>query len=480
MPALPSFFPVSRNVDSVVHFEIIESIAKNNVLEYSQTRELDVYLYPTGMRLIAAFVTRLLNIDPIQIIYPFIVIITVLTAGIVYGIVVESNISNKFFGLIPACITLSFFLTSYATMVMGWWTMVFGIYLVLAFMWLLLDYIKMPAFPQLLPLIIIEVAIIFSYNFWALIPALTLFITLLTNSNISKKAKGIQFAIFTLIVGGLTINFINIALFSAVNKTSTGPSMSFLPFGFFNWRENPEKYPMLINSINNVLTVYFTIGIIGGIKYIRNKKYDILMAFFIASFLQTLTLGIAALYFGFDLYFYAKSYNLLMYPAAIFLWMILKDILSRWNYVYKVKNSPGFKPMFLIILSTLVILSSYTMILGIKSTGHQVLAITPDQYDIALWTRDNLKYGNLTSLAEWPQGLWFTEISKRNFTSADDRYGVENADVMKLKFNKWELTSRNGDMIAILDISKIDTNIEVYDVIYRKGNAVILRNNTII
>lgn len=180
-PALPSFFPVSRNADSAAHFEMLSYIVETNALPNS------INEYPTGMHIMIAFATKLLNIDPIQIIYPFIVIITVLTAGIIYGFVIESEISGKLFGLIPAVIILSFFMTLYMTMVMGWWAMIFGIYLVLTFIWLLMDYIKAPSIPKLLPLIIIEVAIIFSYNFWAPIPALTLFIALATNSNATKK-----------------------------------------------------------------------------------------------------------------------------------------------------------------------------------------------------------------------------------------------------------------------------------------------------
>lgn len=468
-PSFPSFFPLSRNADSAAHFEIVRSIAETNTIQYRSD------FYPTGMHQIMAFIARLLDINPIHVIYPFIVIITVLTGGIIYGFIVESKISDKFFGLIPACILLSFFMTSYMTMVMGWWAMVFGIYLVLVFIWVLMDYIDKPSIPRILPLILIEIAIIFSYNFWALIPALTLFIILVTNFKISKKLRCLHFALFTLISGALTITSIHTVILSSVNTSNTGPSMSFLPFGFFNWRATPEISPILVNTINIILTIYFSIGIIGGINYIKNKKCDILIAFFIATFLQTFALGFASLFLGFDLYLYAKAYNLLLYPVTIFLWIIIKDVSFKWNNLHKIKDSSEFKLIFMIILSSFVLLSTYTMYIGIKSTGHQILAITPDQYDVASWTKDNLKDGNLTSLAEWPQGLWFTVISKRNFTSVDERYGVENAAIMKLKFDKWELNSRNGDTIAILDISKIDKNIEVYDILYRKGNSIILR-----
>jgi len=169
-PILPSLLPVSRNVDSAAHFAMVKYIVENNILMLHNT--LGSFIvpndYPFGFHLNAALISKALNVEPIYIIYPLAVFIAVLTVCLIYGIIVESKISNRFFGLVPAFIILAFFLPIYMIRVMGWWSMAFGIFLVISFIWISIDYLENPRISKLIPLIIIEIGVIFSYTFFSI------------------------------------------------------------------------------------------------------------------------------------------------------------------------------------------------------------------------------------------------------------------------------------------------------------------------
>jgi len=479
LPSLPSFFPVSRNVDSACHFAITNFIAEHNSLLFggSPYTLFPVWnQYPFGMHLNIALISRLLNLEPIVVLYPFVVFITALTAAVLYGTVVESKISDRFFGLVPAFIILSFYLTHYMTKVMGWWPMIFGIFLVLVFVWLMVDYIKKPCVIRLLPLAIIEIAIVFSYSYWAGIPPLIFLFVLLWSPNLSKKTRLIHLAIFSIIVGALTIDYVVFITTMAKNMIGVGEYkisfVRFLPFDFFGWRiKEPAEAAFTVNTINTVLTLFFAFSIPGVIKSVIDKKNKLLLSFFVAAFLQIFVLGIGVLFFGLRVYPYSKAYYLLMYPAAIFLFVGIKNVVSRLKKVGNLRNSAAFRASFLAILVASVAITGQIMSMGVQATGHQELVMTPYQYDVALWSKNNLPGGNLTYLAETPQALWFYVVSCRNPSDPALVWGCR----LDSYFVEWNSTAKTGDIVVVLDISKAKINLDNFATVYKKGDAVVLQ-----
>lgn len=479
---LPSLLPLSRNVDSAAHFAMVKFIVENNMLMLHNVPDSFIVPnnYPFGFHLSAALISKIFNIDPIYIIYPFVASIAVLAACVLYGIVVESKISTRFFGLVPAFIVLSFFMPIYMLRVMGWWSMIFGIFLTLMFIWLSMDYLEDSRLSKLLPLIIIEIGIIFSYTFFALIPPLTLFFAAIATSNLTRKDFLKHFVLFGVVVGAFTIDYIaTIITFGenvlGVSENPIGSFVRFLPFDFFGWRIK-EANPFLFNILNGIITLYFSIGVIGALNSIINKKYNLLTAFSVATFIQTILLGLGILFFGSRVYLYSKIYYLLLYPITIFLWIFLKDISMKWKICHTIKMTAKFKSVFLIILISGVLLSNYGMSIGIQATGHQELAITPDQYDVSIWVKDNLQTESIICLGGKPETLWFYAISNQTALSTENTHGFSD-EILPLKFKEWQSSAAKGDVVVILDTDKIDSELDAFEVMYKKGNAVVLKNN---
>ncbi len=483
LPALPSFFPVGRNCDTFTHFAITKFIAEHNSLLFGDTPAYSLFPglnnYPFGTHLNIAFFSRLFNLDPVTVIYPFVVLFSVLTAAMLYGMVVESKAGDKFYGVFPAFVVLAFYLPVYMLRVMGWWPQVFGIFLAVAFIWLLLDYVKKPTIIGLLPLVLIEIAIVFTYIHWVTIVGLTLFLVILFMTDISKKEKVLHLVVFSLIVGAFTISYALIMIKWAgmglgVSKEALHWTyIRFLPFDFFGIRVL-ESHTLFFDIINNACTLFFIISILGAIKSYIDKKNRLLLFFFFASLLQTFLLLIGVLFFDLRAYPYAKQYYMLSYPAAIFFFTGLKDFISRFNITRSLKNSTAFKAIFIIALIAIVVGAGQVMSIGVKATGHQELVIAPDQYDVALWCKNNLPAGNLTYFAETPQSFLFYVASGHPPSSPELIHGVD----ISAKFKEWATTAEKGDIVVVLNKDKIGLIDESeYDIIYERGNAVVLSKN---
>lgn len=481
LPSFPSFFPVGRNCDTFQHFAIAKYIAEHNSLLFGDTPVYALFPglnnYPFGMHLNIAFFSRLFNLDPITVIYPFVVFFSVLTAALLYGLVVESKAGDKFYGIFPAFIVLCFYLPMYMVRVMGWWPQAFGIFLAVAFVWLLMDYVKNPKVTGLLPLILIEIAIVFTFTHWITITGLTFLLVLIFITDISKKDKLIHLFTFVLITSVFTASYAFMVMEIGKLTFGIGPSgltwtyIRFLPFDFFGIRVQ-ESHTLFFDIINNACTLFFLISILGAIKSYIDKKNRLLLIFFFATLLQTFLLLIGVLFFDLRAYPYAKQYYLLSYPAAIFFFTGLKDFISHFNIAHSLKDSTAFKAIFIIALITLVVGAGQIMSIGVRATGHQELAIAPDQYDVALWCKSNLPAGNLTYLAETPQSFWFYVASGHPPSSPELIHGVD----ISSKFNEWETTAEKGDIVVVLNEDKVGLiDKSGYEVIYEKGNVVLLR-----
>ncbi len=171
-------------------------------------------------------------------------------------------------------------------------------------------------------------------------------------------------------------------------------------------------------------------------------------------------------------YPYSKAYYLLTYPAAIFLLIGLKDIVSNLNISPTIKSSTALKASFLMILLGSVIISGQLVSMGVKMTGNQELAMSPNQYDVALWAKDNFPEGHLAYLGATPQDLWFYVVSGHEPTDPVMVLGPPLDEY----FEKWYITAEVGDVVVLLDINRIN-NVSTgnFEVLYKRGNAVVLK-----
>ena len=480
LPSIPSLFPVARIGDSAMHYAISTFITEHNSLMFSgspYTLFPQWDQYPFGLHLNVAFVSMVLNKYPIVVLYPFMVIISVLNAAVLYGLVVESKISGRLFGLLPPFVALSFYLSMDMVRVQATWAMAFGIFLVLMFIWLIMDYIKNPDIKGLIPLALIEIAIIFSYPYWAAIPIATLLFVLLWKKGIdlSTKDRLVHISLFSLVVGVFTIDYAILIVTLAKNVIGLGDYnisfVRFLPFDIFGWRIE-EPNPFIIDMINNVMTIFFILAIVSAVKSAVDRKNKLMAYFFAAALLQTLILGLCVLFLDFRVYPYSKAYYLLTYPAAIFLLIGLKDIALYLNISPIIKNSTVLKASFLMILLGFVIISGQLVSMGVKMTGNQELAMSPDQYDVALWAKDNLPEGPLTYLGATPQDLWFYVVSGHEPTDPIMVLGPPLDEY----FEKWYRTAEVRDVVVLLDINRINNvSTDNFEVLYKRGNAVALK-----
>jgi len=293
----------------------------------------------------------------------------------------------------------------------------------------------------------------------------------MTKSTLPRKYFLMHLIVFAFVVGVFTIDYITVIIKfgEAVIGTNSKPIANyirFLPFDFFGW-ELKKLIHFFSIILNGIISLYFSIGIIGAFNSIINKKYNLLTSFFIATFIQTILLGLGVLIFETRVYLYSKIYYLLFYPTTIFLWIFFKDISIKCKMVHAIKSSAKFKSVLLLLLVSGVLLSNYIMSIGIQSTGHKELVITPDQYDVSIWVKDNLQKGNITCLGGVPETLWFYAISNKTAISTETTHGFSD-DILPLKFTEWKSSAVKGDVVIILDTDKVNVDLDEFEIMYKK------------
>jgi len=475
LPSMPSFFPQGSLVDIGMHFAITKHIFEHNalVLHEAPYPILDWNIYPFGMHLNVAALCWFLHLAPIKLIYPFVALITALSAVAVYGIVEESKICNKHIALVAGFMILLLTPTIVQARIGGAWARLFGEFLVLMFVWVLFDYIKKPNLLGLAPLILIESAVILSYTIWALIPIIV-FLFVMAESKIPRKDKIAYLVILCVAVVLLTAMYFPPIIKFGVTLHPTGIEIKSNLRPFLPWIASESFF---VNFANLITTSLFLLSIPVFVASLVKRKNRIAVYFYAVVVLQLLSLFVLWKFFGFRDNLLRKSYYMFTYPAAIFVFVGVIGGLQRWKDLCKFynRNKHQVNTTLIAFLVIGTILSAHVVSMAIVegSSDHRLFSITPDEYDVAEWTKSNLPIENLTCISSHVRLYLFYVISGHNMDESSYKYWGTN---ITAGFENWYADAKTGEKAVIFEMDRADINLENFDVniLYKKGNACVI------
>ncbi|MFC1786441.1 hypothetical protein ACFLY8_00175 [Halobacteriota archaeon] len=487
LPSLPSFLPLGSNVDAPQAYAITKLIADTrSLLLHQDFIWLDYQpvwkVYPFGLHLNVAVISWISNILPIKLIYPFMCLIISMSIAGVYGITVESKITdNKYLAAIPSFLLVTFVLLNLQMRLGGPFPRLFGAFLIIMFVWFLMDYVKRPSLLSVIPLILIECAVINSYPTFSIIP-IAMFTFALIFAIDQKKIKIPHFILFNVIVLLLSISYVIYFYNTTAYLTNTGnldvinqPSTMGIQIMPFNpWLSDQSIY---VNLANMAATLFFVVSIPGFLLHFTDKKARELILFYSIVSLQILAFLVLVFLINMRLMPINNTIYVLMYPAAIAIFLGIKKIFDIEN-ISKKFSAIAFVCMILLTFATAPVMS-----LGCSTglTGREV-GITQDEYDTALWVKNNI--GEDVSVLADPgaQFFFFVASEQKNITLIYSSYEHLNKE-----FREWQTQAKSGDIVVVLNIyavssaivlhqdNTVDIDNTTYEILYPKGVCYVLR-----
>jgi hypothetical protein len=487
LPSLPSFLPLGSNVDAPQAYAITKLIADgHSLLFHGRHIYLDFHpvwqAYPPGLHLNVAVLSWISNISPIKLLYPFICLIIALSIAGVYGIVVESKITeNKYLATIPSFLLVTFVLLNLQMRLGGPFPRLFGAFLVIMFVWYLMDYVNNPSLVSLIPLILVECAVIHSYTTFSIIP-IAIFTFALIFEIDQKKIKIPHFILFTSIVIILSLSYLIIFYNAAIYLEHAGivdviqqpDTMRIQIMPFNPWLSDESIY---VNLANLVATLFFALSILGFVMHFTDKKAREIILFYGVTGLQILTFLALLLLVNMRLMPVNNTIYVLMYPAAMTIFLGIKKCFDIEN-ISKKFSAIAFVCMILLTFATAPVMS-----LGCSTglTGREA-GITQDEYDTALWVKNNIGEDVAVVADPGAQFFFFIASEQENITLIHSSYKH-----LDKEFKKWQVQAKSGDIVVVLNIYKVGSTINLrqnntlsidgtaYDILYHKGVCYVLR-----
>lgn len=427
-PSLPSLFPVAWEVDSATHFNIINHIWEDKTLFTDATYYAFGSGYPFSMHLNISLLSWVLDINPIHITYPFLCVISAMALMAVFEISV--SLSKKWY--IPLLSSL-FVLTSifpYEVLVRGFWAAEFGILLCLIFAIMLKESEKISSTSKIILLALLGMNIIMTYTFWTFIPICTFFLFMI----ISRKKRISDMIIFTIMILVPSCDYY-FSYFYPVHKQTIA------------WLGSSGGTTQItILTIGPTLLILSTFGII----YLIRLREKIFMSLFLACVLQIAALIVGKYTLGFGYYYYAKNFYLFIYILSVAAGIGSEYFSSIVERRIGVSFKKAWVAFFLSALFLLQIANlSYYSNLQYSLFNTQPV-MTPEQYEVALWTKENLPEGDLAYVANPPTSYWFYAISGHYLKTKEQEWWIKPA----LDFDQWLSNAKLGETIVILDLER--------------------------
>lgn len=460
LPAYPSFYPVSLSGDSAHHFIVIDYIWDHKALMTKDLNDVfsDMAYYPPGMQINAALISDFLGMRPISFIYVFMTIVYALTALSLYGFNSESN-SCRLGAYIPLVagfyVLLSLHLHTALT-VSGFWTLLFAGFLMIVSIGIIQDYYENPEVSYIGLLIILEAAIVMSNYMLALAPFMTFVWVVFSN-----KKQG-----FTKIIYHTLFYVLGITTLTTMFVVSSIPFiLDRLPHegGVMETAFYTKAGLLSISCI-----IFSLIGVLLEIQYRRSR---IMLYFLIFSIIQTIVLFLG-IFTGFGSYWYHKMYYLLVYPLAYFS-SISFDVVTSRVHVLRYMREHHTAISKILLMLVLFGLSS-ALYITLNHYGRYRIPMSPDQYDVALWVRNNIPGKNVSFIANPPLSSWFVVVSKHDLKEKYQYPPGQWDDLPGIDFNQWMTTSKEGDILVLMNTKK-EYDLSNLSIIYSSGDSMVLR-----
>lgn len=450
-PSLPSFFPLGNTEDPSRHLLLAQYIQETGSLPHASVYYFTsiVAVYPFGMHLNAAFLSSALGIGLITFIHTFLAFIAALSAAAVYGIAAESAPRSKVLALFSGFFVITSTYSLYQLSLLGSWGMLFAGFLAVVFVWLLIDYAKAPKAETLMPLILLQTAIILTYPHWALVTLITLILIQIFDVREVPRTRVMHTVYFVLAC----------TLLSAAFWTEK--------IGLVGGRVT-ESGPYFANPASLFGVVFIALSLLGILKSASLKNRAPLF-FLISVCIQPILLFLYSLLAGISIqaYWYHKTYYFIVYPLAFFAFLGLEKLVGHLRKMYRAQTEENLKTFFLVLLICSVGVPAYMQIDKAEENRPESLAITPAEYSVATWARYNVSpEENITYIINAEVG-----VSSLEYIAL---HPGQRATLLSL------LDIQYGDVLLVQDMNNMPaTRLNEFDVLYQVENVAVLRKTTV-
>lgn len=472
LPSLPDMYPVSFSADSATHFDWVFTIYESKSFKHGGWVSNPIKSHPRGMHLNVAVFSMFLGLEPIEVIYPLMVLVYALSGAGICRYVADGVTKDS---MLPSLVAGFYLINSIylhtALTVSGYWHMVFTGFMLLLFLFILREYNKKPDLLKTILLVGIEFAIMMAYVLWSFIPILTVF--LLENQRIFMKSDSNRTRVFYSTFFVVSSIIILLYVTSIVDR-------SYENIEEILHQEGGATPTTLAKRTGVFNILYLALALPGVFLYGRMRDREgVMSSVYASAVIQSIILYFGNLYLKFGRYWFEKTVYLLAYPSAFFAAAFLAFcgdyMLKSWQRSLTVRHIKTLKVLFIVAL----LASSLCLYNMMLYRGRYNKIITPDQYSTILWVRKNLPPGDMTFFIDAPQSMWFVKLSGHDFKQKY-LYPVGTwDDKPSLEFNEFYPKIEANETIVFLDKNKFNFSlIENFTILYGKGDSIVLRKKT--
>ena len=450
LPSLPSLLPVGIQVDGAGHYDLT-----NQFVNAIQNRRAFLNTYPSGLHIDLALVTLALgpSFPLAKTIYPFMAMLNALISGTIYLIAFRFY-SNRISAILTSFLISTALPTFVQLALQDSWAQVLGFLLLLTIVWMIVVLVQEKRVEMLIPIAILQLALISTYTMFSIIPFVLLLLA-------SKKIQ-MRPSILGVFVGVWLVYFFTFA-FPRINGGEVMALQEAACCGWFN----PTAF--FSNYGFGGLIALALIGCFSRNKFRKTGETHVIAWGFLAlSVSQTLLFVAGFLFLGVALYYVYKNVAyLVIYPLSIFSAFGLDHLL---RLVVRPRVTKTRKALAALILLSILLAVSYQATANTIAFHQFPLGLTPDQYAVAVWSRQNLPAGDITFIGNSPTTLWFADISNHGLKNGGVDWWVKPA----LNFTLWNETAGRGEVVVILDRSLVPSRIDGFRELYHSGDVLVL------
>jgi hypothetical protein len=447
LPSLPSYLPVGIQVDGPAHY----SMSYSFVRAFQNSDPIEPQ-YPSGLHINLALFSLALNQPLAKLIYPFVASVTGLTAGVVYAS--SSQLTSSKSSAILAAFLIGTAQPVFVQMALqDSWAQLFGFFLLCVCFWLLALYFRDNRPAILIPLAIVELALIASYTTFSVIP-FALF--LLVSYHARRKVHSNPFHIIAF-AGAWIVFFV---LFSA-------PRLYYGISSLTSQGATIHSDALYLDWFGVSLIVLGAIGAVVDVS--SNRSNRIATTFLILSVCQTLIFYAGFLSGTLTIYYVFKNFYLLVYPLSI-LSAVGAHRLTQLARGLSLPHPHHIRRLSLGVLMVILIAGTAQAWVNIDGMRNYPLGMTLDQYQVAVWSTTNLPRGPVTIVGDPPASFWFAEVSGHSMKNG--AFGWWNRGA--IDFALWNQTAPPRELVVVLDSSLVSSTAG-FRILYRSGKASVLQ-----
>jgi len=471
LPALPSLTPLSLAADSANHYLLVEYIASNEripSLERGITEYLIANRAPFGFHAFVAVLSNGFNVSPYYIIYPILILVTALTVLALYLLARELGFAKRIALAAGFYATNSLYLST-ALSWSGYWNQVFGSYLFVVFLTLLLYYLRAPTKSVLYLSALFSGSICVVFYLWSVFPPMV-FAFVLLSLRIPWDDRVKSYLVFG-VIAVVSASTVLIRILPEVYGYTTGISGGVMNTGF-------------ATKVGLFNLGFLCLAIPGLYVSARDRRNKLINIFTVSAAVALILFYMGFSLFGFQSmgYSFYKVFYLLVFAAAIYFGETLSLVIATVERYFDTRTRNA-QAIYILLL----VCGSALFYHGISQLPNHKPALPEDAAAAAFWVRENTPHKEIGIVGEFKEARWFHALSGKTLSTPDDAYIVDERGnrhmremfylgaVPRAYFLEWFTFSGRGDVIAVLGPSEygLDQGREGLKIIKRDESVIV-------